>query len=404
MAKLITFGCRLNSCESDVIQAITDELGVDDYTIINTCAVTAEAERQLRQKIRQLYREDPNIKIILTGCAAELSPESYLEIDGVVGIVSNQTKLLKDSYLKYANESNKKITERPIDKIRGFVQIQNGCDHLCTYCVVHFTRGKSVSFDKDVIISQIKQSLDRGFKELVLTGVNISSYGQDFSPKSNLAFIIQYILQKVPRLKRLRLSSLDPADIDDELISLIANEERIMPHIHESIQSGDNMILKRMLRRHSRETVIETNAKINELRPDVIFGADIITGFPTETDEMFENTHKLLKEGNLSLLHVFPYSIRKGTPAALMPQVSKKIAKQRAQLLRKSIDEILNQKLQKFIGTTVKVLAESGNEAKTDSFLSVRTSNKMQIGGEYMVKCIEIKDNVIYGEVCGAIE
>jgi len=398
MGKVINFGCRLNACESETIERFAEELGIVDYTIINTCAVTAEAERQLRQEIRKLYKQNPHVKLVLTGCAAELDPGFYLSMNGVVGVISNKTKLSKSEYLKYGS-GYKSILNTKTNKVRGFLQIQNGCNHECTYCVVRLTRGSSVSFDKDEIVFQAKESLNQGHKELVLTGVNISSYGQDLSPKTNLSFIIRYLLKNVPELKRLRLSSLDPADINDELIDLIVSEERLMPHIHESIQSGDNMILKRMRRRHSREQVIDINSKILEKRPEIIFGADIITGFPTESEEMFENTRKLLTEGNLTLLHVFPYSRRPGTPAALMPQVLKKISTARAKILRDKSSEILNLKLQKFIGKKIKILAESSETAKTDSFLPVKSLSKLEVGREYWINCLKIENNTIVGEI-----
>ncbi|MCR4555337.1 MAG: tRNA (N(6)-L-threonylcarbamoyladenosine(37)-C(2))-methylthiotransferase MtaB [Alphaproteobacteria bacterium] len=398
MGQVINFGCRLNACESEAISQFVDELGIVDYTIINTCAVTAEAERQLRQEIRKLYKQNPDIKLVLTGCAAELNPDLYLSMDGVVGIISNKVKLSKEEYSKYGS-LGKSLTQSDNQKVRGFVQIQNGCDHRCTYCVVRLTRGPSVSFDKDEIVFQAREALKQGHKELVLTGVNISSYGQDLSPKTNISFIIRYLLKNVPELKRLRLSSLDPADIDDELIELIAGEERLMPHIHESIQSGDNMILKRMGRRHSREQVIETNLKILGKRSGVIFGADIIAGFPTETDDMFENTRKLLSEGNLSLLHVFPYSKRPGTPAALMPQVLKKTAVARAKILRECASEILNHKLQALIGRKLRILAETSEIAKTDSFLPVKSLSELEVGKEYWINCLKIENNTIIGEL-----
>ena len=398
MGQVINFGCRLNACESEAISQFVEELGIVDYTIINTCAVTAEAERQLRQEIRKLYKQNPDIKLVLTGCAAELDPGFYLSMDGVVGIISNKVKLSKEEYSKYGS-LEKSTAQSNNRKVRGFVQIQNGCDHRCTYCVVRFTRGPSVSFDKDEIVFQAKEALKQGHKELVLTGVNISSYGQDLSPQTNISFIIRYLLKNVPELTRLRLSSLDPADIDDEFIELIAGEERLMPHVHESIQSGDNMILKRMGRRHSREQIIETNSRILEKRPDVVFGADIIAGFPTETDEMFENTRKLLAEGNLSLLHVFPYSKRPGTPAALMPQVLKKTAAARAKILREDASGILNHKLQSFVGRKVRILAETPEIAKTDSFLAVKSLSKLEAGKEYWLNCVRIENNTIIGEL-----
>lgn len=398
MGRVINFGCRLNACESEAIEKFAEELGVVDYTIINTCAVTAEAERQLRQAIRKLKKQNPNVKLVLTGCAVELNPKFYLGMDGVVGIISNKTKLSKNEYLKYGSNCRALINSGP-QKVRGFLQIQNGCNHECTYCVVRLTRGPSVSFDKDEIVSQAKKALNQGHKELVLTGVNISSYGQDLSPKTNLAFIIQYLLKNIQELKRLRLSSLDPTDIDNDLINLITNEERLMPHIHESIQSGDNMILKRMRRRHNREQVIEINSKILDKRSEAIFGADLITGFPTESDEMFENTRKLLTEANLTLTHIFPYSRRPGTPAALMPQVLKKVSIARAKILREESSKILDRKLKELVGKKVRVLAENSNTAKTDSFLPVKSLSELEAGREYWLNCLSVENNTIVGEI-----
>ncbi len=398
MGKVINFGCRLNACESDIIAKFVDELGIVDYTIINTCAVTAEAERQLRQEIRKLHKQDPDIKIVLTGCAAQLHPDQYLKMDGVVGIVSNKMKLSKERYMPYGSTA-KAVVKSDIHRVRGFLQIQNGCDHRCTYCIVRLTRGPSVSFDKDEIVGQAKDALNQGYKELVLTGVNISSYGRDLSPQKNISYIIKYLLDNLPELKRLRLSSLDPADIDDELIELITNEKRLMPHIHESIQSGDNMILKRMVRRHNREQIIDINSRILEKRPDVIFGADIITGFPTETEAMFENTRKLITEAHISLLHVFPYSKRPGTPAASMPQVPKKVGAARAKILRSEGAINLNKKLQSFVGKKVHVLAETPNIAKTDSFLVVKSLSDLEVGQEYWINCLTVEGTTLIGEV-----
>ncbi len=399
MAKIITFGCRLNASESEKIKELSNELGIsDNYTIINTCAVTSEAERQLRQEIRKLHNKNPNIKIILTGCASELSSDFYKNMEGVKGIIPNRLKLSRSEYSFYTDDKqypNVKIID---NKVRGFLQIQNGCNHYCTYCVVRLTRGKSVSFSSDDIIYQAKEMLSKGYKELVLTGVNISSYGQDFIPKQSINDIIRLLL-KVPELKRLRLSSLDPADIDNDLISLFVNEEELMPHIHESIQSGDNLILKRMRRRHSREMVIDINSRILEGRQNIIFGADMITGFPTETDEMFENSLNILEEANISLLHAFPYSKRPGTPAALMPQVLKGVSISRAKVLRKKSCEILNKKMNTYIGKTVHVLAEKKYIAKTDNFLVVNSVDEMTPGVEYNILCDSIKDNTIIGRI-----
>ncbi|MDR2781897.1 MAG: tRNA (N(6)-L-threonylcarbamoyladenosine(37)-C(2))-methylthiotransferase MtaB [Holosporaceae bacterium] len=394
---VLSFGCRLNACESDLIKDFAKELGIVDFTLINTCAVTAEAERKLRQTIRRLYSENPNIKIILTGCASELHPDYYIQMDGVVGIISNKSKLSKSEYLKYS--SGKTVPQSSEHKkVRGFLQIQNGCDQKCTYCIVRLTRGSNVSFPEDEITDQARALLQKGYKELVLTGVNISSYGCDLKPQKNLSFIVRSLLKNVPQLTRLRLSSLDPADIDDDLINLIGSEEKLLPHIHESIQSGDDMILKRMMRRHTRNQVIEINKKILQVRSDVIFGADIITGFPTETDEMFENTKKLLTDAKLSLLHIFPFSRRPGTPAALMPRIEKKIITERARELKKMSNDILHKKLTEQIGKNVVILAEDNSNAKTNSFLSVKSLVPLITGKEYLFRCDFVDKNIIIGQ------
>jgi threonylcarbamoyladenosine tRNA methylthiotransferase MtaB len=386
----------LNACESDLIKDFAKELGIVDFTLINTCAVTDEAERKLRQTIRRLYGENPNVKIILTGCASELHPDRYIKMDGVAGIISNKTKLSKSEYLKYASNVSVSATSGR-RKVRGFLQIQNGCDQKCTYCIVRLTRGNNVSFSKDEIVNQAKRLLNKGYKEIILTGVNISSYGKDLDPKQNLAFIVRYILNCIPELTRLGLSSLDPADVDDDLINLIGSEEKLLPHIHESVQSGDNMILKRMMRRHNREQVIEINEKILSLRPDVVFGADIIVGFPTETDEMFKNTKRFLEEARLSRLHIFPFSKRPGTAASLMPNVEKKIALARARELKTMADDIFLKKLSEQIGKNLTILAEDQINAKTNSFLPARSLEKLTVGKEYLFRCEYVDKKAIIG-------
>lgn len=395
---VITFGCRLNACESEIIQEFAAQLGIDDYTLINTCAVTAEAERKLRQTIRKLYKENNEIKIILTGCASELHPQEYLQMDGVVGVVSNKFKLSKQEYEKYATGKSNSEVATPT-KVRGFLQIQNGCDKRCTYCVVRLTRGPNVSFDKDDIVSRARELLSKGYKEIFLTGVNVSSYGRDKNSGEDLSTLIRYILREVPELIRLGLSSLDPADINDELIDVITSEERVLPHIHESIQSGDNMILKRMMRSHTREQVIETNHKILAKRPDVVFGADIIVGFPTETDEMFENTMKLLTEGNITLLHAFPFSKRPNTPAARMPSVNKKAIQTRVHEIHDLSKNILRSKFSEYVGKQVRIIAEEEYDGKTDTFLPVISSTKLTVGKIYDFYCDSYDENAILGKV-----
>ncbi|MDR1362213.1 MAG: MiaB/RimO family radical SAM methylthiotransferase [Holosporaceae bacterium] len=393
--RVITFGCRLNACESETICEFAAELGLETYTIINSCAVTAEAERKLQQTIRSLFESDENIKIILTGCASELHPEFYLKMNGVVGIISNKMKLSRTAYEKYAAGqlplAKDAVSKTYKNRIRGFLQIQNGCDHKCTYCVVRLARGPSVSFSPEDIVARAKNMLAKGYREIVLTGVNISSYS------GGLGGLIRFLLKQIPQLKRLRLSSLDPADMNDELLKIFAGEERLMPHLHESIQSGDNLLLRRMLRRHTAEQVVEINEKILALRPDVVLGADLITGFPTETDEMFENTKKLLQNAHVSLAHVFPFSPRPATPAYAMPQVPRRVCLSRALELRTLAKALGRQKMLEFIGKTSPALAESEFFAKTNSFLQIKSREKLVPGEAYLFDCEDCEKTYIIG-------
>lgn len=405
--KVINFGCRLNACESEEIEKIVAKFGLSDYVVVNTCAVTAEAERQVKQFVRKLHRENPEIGIILTGCASTYNSSEYEAIDGVVAVIPNDDKLNHDQYAKFAKGDfcqNDEIVLKPIDrqpKVRQFVQIQNGCDNFCTYCIVRQTRGQSVSFSKDEILAQIRQKIDRyeldGPCEIVLTGVNISSYNLN---GDKLPELMLFLLDKEPRLKRLRLSSMDPADIDENFIDTFVNTPEIMPHLHMSIQSGDNMILKRMRRRHTREMIIDITKEILSRRPDTIFGSDFITGFPTETSEMFENTKNLLSEANIFLTHIFPYSRRPGTPADLMPQVDVAIRKERTRELIKLSDSLLTDRQKLMIGSTIEVLAEDEYCAngcqkcvgKTANFLPVETSDKMDRGSLYTAKVVSVNN------------
>ncbi|MDR2681573.1 MAG: tRNA (N(6)-L-threonylcarbamoyladenosine(37)-C(2))-methylthiotransferase MtaB [Holosporaceae bacterium] len=397
-SEIITFGCRLNACESEIIHEFARELGLTNVVIINTCAVTAEAERKLRQAIRKLHQENSDVKIILTGCASELNPDFYIKMEGVAGIISNRMKLSRDEYLKYVqNQPNVRTNDDGTyhGKVRGFLQIQNGCDQHCTYCVVRLVRGPNVSFSRDDILAQAKKLLQKGYREIVLTGVNVSSYGRGAG--DSLPSLLRYLLKNIPELRRLRLSSLDPADLDDEFIRIITQEERLLPHIHESIQSGDDLILKRMRRRHSAAQVVEINEKILSQRPEMIFGADILVGFPTETDAMFENTKQLMKTAKISLLHAFPFSSRPGTPAASMPMVDKKIRLARAAELRNMSQKLLSQKMQEFIGKNVTILAENDYVAKTNSFLQVKSCKKLISGRKYLFHCESHEKKYIIG-------
>lgn len=339
MVEVVTFGCRINSFESEVLKEKFKDS--DNLIIVNTCAVTGEAERQCRQAVRKLRKENPDAKIVVTGCAAQVNPQKFAEMPEVDLIVGNKEKAEIEKYLN--SEINEKTIVGDIfsyddyDKYlitgfegrqRAFVQIQQGCNHRCTYCIVPFARGNNRSVPEEDIIRQIKTLLANGFKEICLTGVDACSYQPSFSG------LVKHILEQIPELPSLQFGSLDPAAIDDEFIALVGQYKNIYPHFHLSVQSGDNLILKRMRRRHTREDVINLCSKIRALRPEATFGADFICGFPTETEEAFNNTYKLVDEAGIDKLHVFPYSERKGTPAALMPQVDMEERRHRAKILR----------------------------------------------------------------------
>ena len=339
MVEVVTFGCRINSFESEVLKEKFKDS--DNLIIVNTCAVTGEAERQCRQAVRKLRKENPDAKIVVTGCAAQVNPQKFAEMPEVDLIVGNKEKAEIEKYLN--SEINEKTIVGDIfsyddyDKYlitgfegrqRAFVQIQQGCNHRCTYCIVPFARGNNRSVPEEDIIRQIKTLLANGFKEICLTGVDACSYQPSFSG------LVKHILEQIPELPSLQFGSLDPAAIDDEFIALVGQYKNIYPHFHLSVQSGDNLILKRMRRRHTREDVINLCNKIRALRPEATFGADFICGFPTETEEAFNNTYKLVDEAGIDKLHVFPYSERKGTPAALMPQVDMEERRRRAKILR----------------------------------------------------------------------
>lgn len=347
MVEVVTLGCRINSYESEVLKEKFKQ--VDNLIIVNTCAVTGEAERQCRQSIRKLRRENPEARIIVTGCAAQIAPAKYAAMEEVDLVLGNKEKVEIEKYL--TSDLNEKSIVGDIfsyndydhylitgfeGRQRAFVQVQQGCNHRCTYCIVPFARGNNRSVPEADIILQIRKLLSEGYAEICLTGVDVCSYQPSFS------LLVKHILEQIPELPSLQFGSLDPAAIDDEFIDLIKNHPNIHPHFHFSIQSGDNMILKRMKRRHSREDVINLCNQIRQIRPEATFGSDFICGFPTETDEQFANTMKLVQEAGITALHVFPYSERSGTPAALMPQVPVEIRKERAKILR-TLGETINE-------------------------------------------------------------
>lgn len=403
--EVITFGCRLNTYESEVIKNKAAQSGLSDAFIINSCAVTSEAERQLRQEIRKLKKNHPNKKIILTGCAAQIDSERYSAMPEISAVIGNTEKLSNEAYELLVQNDNltmvsdimhqtnlqSAIVEKFDGKVRGYLQVQAGCNHRCTFCIIPYGRGNSRSTPFKEVFDQAKSLVEKGYKELVITGVDITDYGLDLPGKPSLGQLVKRLLKYLPDLPRIRLSSIDVAEIDNDLMHLIANEPRFMPHLHLSLQAGDNMILKRMKRRHTREQVIEFCKQVIQLRPETLFGADIIAGFPTETNEMFQNTYDLLSElQKIAHLHIFPYSERSGTPAARMPQVEKSIRKERAAILRKLGDKLLHEHLNTKINTIVSVLCESETVGKTEDFCNVIGKN-LKIGEiqEYTVKGID---------------
>lgn len=343
---VLTFGCRLNAYESEVIRAHAEAAGEADVVYVNTCAVTAEAERQARQAIRRLRRERPGARIVVTGCAAQIAPETYAKMPEVDRVLGNAEKLKPENYgngseariavndIFSVNETAGHLVQGFEGRARAFLQVQNGCDHRCTFCVIPFGRGQSRSVPLGAIVEAARALVANSYREIVLTGVDITSYGADLPGRPTLGSMLKRLLRLVPELPRLRLSSIDPAEVDPDLLSLLADEPRLMPHLHLSLQSGNNLILKRMKRRHTREGAIAFCDRVRGLRGDVVFGADLIAGFPTETDWMFEETLGLIGECGLTYLHVFPYSVRSDTPAARMPQVPRATAKARAARLR----------------------------------------------------------------------
>ena len=362
--KIITFGCRLNAFESEVIRRAATSAGLGDAIIVNTCAVTAEAERQARQAIRRARREHPESTIIVTGCAAEIAPERYAALPEVDRVLGNQAKLQAQSYLPEGaspaelEETANHFIDALEGKTRAFLQVQQGCDHRCTFCIIPYARGPSRSVPMGAVTDQARRLIAAGYREIVLTGVDLTAYGGDLPGKPSLGQMVRRLLAAVPELERLRLSSLDPAELDAELWRLLAEEERLMPHLHLSLQAGDDLILKRMKRRHSRSEAIAVARRVRALRPDVALGADLIAGFPTETEDMFRRSLDLIAECGLAFVHVFPYSVRPGTPASRMPQLSGAVIKERAARLRVAGAAALAADLAARIGGETDVLIE----------------------------------------------
>lgn len=411
--KFVTLGCRLNTYETEAMRELAKNENIENIAVVNTCAVTAEAVRKSKQEIRKIHRENPTTKIIVTGCAAQVEPETFAKMSEVSNVFGNIEKMKTSTWKELSKELNfigkteriqvddimsaKETAGHLIDgfgtRSRAYVQVQNGCDHRCTFCIIPYGRGNSRSVAAGIIIEQIKRLVGNGFKEIVLTGVDLTSWGSDLPSKPKLGDLVLKILKLVPDLARLRISSIDSIEVDENLMEAIANEARLMPHFHLSLQSGDNMILKRMKRRHLRDDAILFCETVRKIRPEITFGADIIAGFPTETDEMFENSMQLVNECDLTWLHIFPYSPRQGTPASRMPQVNGIKIKERAKLLRSLGATQVSKYLNSQIGKYHNILMESESMGRTEQFAEVDFQNPQQPGEITFAKIEKLNNN-----------
>jgi threonylcarbamoyladenosine tRNA methylthiotransferase MtaB len=392
---IITLGCRLNAYESEVMRKNATDAGLSDAVIVNTCAVTAEAVRQATQTIRRLRREHPGARIIVTGCAAQVEPERFSALAEVDYVIGNAEKLRAETFRGLSTAGSERVQVDDIMSVRetaghlidgfgartrAYVQVQNGCDHRCTFCIIPFGRGPSRSVPAGEVVAQIRRLVEGGCREVVLTGVDITAYGEDLPGSTSLGVLARQILKHVPELERLRLSSIDQVEADGHLMRAIAEEERLMPHLHLSMQAGDDMVLKRMKRRHSRADAVRFCDDVRRVRPDVVFGADLIAGFPTETDEMFANSLSVVDACGLTYLHVFPYSARAGTPAARMPQVTRSAVKERAARLREKGAEALSRFLAAQTGSEVEVLMERDGVGRTRHYAEIRLPAAVRSG------------------------
>jgi len=403
--EVVTFGCRLNALDSAAVKSAATGAGLERTVVVNTCAVTSEAVRQARQAIRRLKREDPERRIVVTGCAAQTEPGTFAAMGEVSRVIGNTEKTRPETWanlrqgMDFGLGTEEKIVVGDIMAVRetalhllggeaetieghtrAFVQVQNGCDHRCTFCIIPYGRGNSRSVPMGEVVSKVRTLVEQGYNEVVLTGVDLTSYGANLPGEPRLGQLVRTLLRLVPELRRLRLSSIDSIEADPDLIVALAEEDRLMPHLHLSLQAGDDLILKRMKRRHSRRDAIEFCARIQRLRPDVVFGADIIAGFPTETEAHFRNSLNLIEDCGLTHLHVFPFSARPGTPAARMPPVHGETVKERARRLREKGAHALQRHLANEIGTRREVLTEIGGMARTKSFTHVRLAQPLTPG------------------------
>ncbi len=394
--EVVTFGCRLNISESETMRRHAEQAGLGDVVIVNTCAVTAEATRQARQSIRRIARENPEARIVVTGCAAQVDPDTFVAMPEVATVLGNEEKMKAATWAGLSGtDGSEKILVNDIMAVRetalhlieglrghtrAFVQVQNGCDHRCTFCIIPYGRGNSRSVPMGAVVDQVRLLVEHGSREVVLTGVDITSYGADLPGAPKLGTLVKNVLRHVPELERLRISSIDSVEADDDLLDAIANEARLMPHLHLSLQAGDDMILKRMKRRHSRDDAIRFCDTVRRLRPDMVFGADIIAGFPTETEEMFSRSLDIVEACGLTHLHVFPFSARPGTPAARMPQLARDVVKDRARRLRETGEAALLRHLDAEVGATRRVLIELNRIGRTEAFTPVRFSSPVERG------------------------
>ncbi len=393
--EIITFGCRLNAYESEVMRGHANAAGITDAVIVNTCAVTAEAVRQARQAIRKARRSRPGAQIVVTGCAAQIDPGRFAAMDEVDRVIGNQEKLEAATFHGLSVEDSEKVAVNDImsvtetaghliegfgNRARAYVQIQNGCDHRCTFCIIPYGRGPSRSVPAGEVVAQIRKLVENGYAEIVLTGVDMTAYGSDLPGDMTLGKLVRAVLKAVPELPRLRLSSIDSIEADPALLAAVAEEERLMPHLHLSLQAGDDMTLKRMKRRHARADSVKFCEDMRRVRPEIVFGADIIAGFPTETEAMFRNSLSLVDDCGLTFLHVFPFSARMGTPAARMPQVNGAVISQRAGALRDKGVSALKDHLARAHGRRIKVLMENEAQGRSADFTPVKLAFRAQVG------------------------
>jgi threonylcarbamoyladenosine tRNA methylthiotransferase MtaB len=401
--EIVTFGCRLNAFEAEIIRLAAAEAGLSGAVIVNTCAVTAEAERQARQAIRRARRRHPEAQIIVTGCAAQIDPQRYAALPEVDRILDNRAKLRPQSYVPAGveapnlDETAAHLVDGFEGRVRAFLQVQHGCDHRCTFCIIPYARGPSRSVSMGVIAEQARRLVAAGYCEIVLTGVDLTAYGADLPGAPSLGQMARRLLAAVPELERLRLSSLDPVEIDAELWRLLAEEKRLMPHLHLSLQAGDDLILKRMKRRHSRADAIAIARRARALRPELALGADLIAGFPTETEDMFQRSLALIEECGLAFVHVFPYSPRPGTPAARMPPVADMVVKERAGRLRAAGEASLAAELKSRVGSETEVLIERPGIGRAAFYAAVGFTGSGIVGSVRPMRLIDSNARSLVG-------